>query len=89
MSTKLIFTIVSIIVHLGVGACAFFNQYNETAFWIAWFASFNATIGIYTAANVAINKQASSNYNPILAVGSCVQENITKEGLSDIFENKS
>ena len=45
-NTKLVFTVVSLMVHIGVAFGFLVVGIKEPTIWIAWFSGLNATLGI-------------------------------------------
>jgi len=64
-SVKVIVTTISIVVHIMLAVLAIIFQFNGV-FFATWFASFNATIAIFTTGNVMQKKIISQNYRPEL-----------------------
>lgn len=70
MGTKLLLTLIGTALLTGAGVVfAFVLRTDSAALWGLWFGGLSVIIGQYSAANVAINRQASTNYRPEIAGG--------------------
>ena len=70
MGTKLLLTLIGTVLLAGAGAVfSFVLRTDSAALWGLWFGGQSVIIGQYSAANVAINGQASKSFRPELAGG--------------------